>query len=620
MGMRKPQQPLDFAGYLERTFGAGGYSRSDAREENLKAIGEVPVACLYVGRDYPEMLVVGCDEGGAIAAVAAVLPQKPLVVREPQNDRLASLSAFRADSYYEFLPIAKEPDAARPTTTRRPTSAPASPYASRPTVFLRKGSLRPIEANLAANPSFTTVSAILSAAARPLKHSGIALEHPAEFIIARLFMPPRLNVAQYHFAAVPIAVAPTILEPGDSPRFGFDATWSFAGQPLSIRYYVDLPSAMGARAEPLAKAVASGMFKDALAFWGSWKKPIESPSIVSRSPSLSAAPNGAESVILRSEIRGEGMRFPCFVEFPRKMVGLLLRMANVAPLGPDSNPDRDWTMELIRANDRLFIMMKAVYRKPYLANPPGAIQFEGPTLFGLLSLMDDADTSVIVQNFLVPRYELANLPLFCFFHEAGPGQGGEAVYRLKPAVPLSRSDVERYLSEAQRKEWLYHLGKGCPHRITDGAAFAAANREASVALARSGVSGKINLSRKALDILREEVLAPLEAEDSRALADDSRVASALDALKALAPKALSELLMKIDNQALALAALSMPGLDAIVMRGLSQGRQGDLRTECEVMRRAQKRAELSVSSLLEARDRLVGLADQYDDTLEDPLV
>jgi len=616
--MRKAAKPLDFSGYLEGSFGEGGYSRSDALDEDMKAAVKGSIACLYTGREYPDMLIAGygdvnADAERVIAALTAVFPQKPFVARETADDRLSALCAFRADSYLKFAPAAPGP-------------AAPGPVSPRPVIFLRKTSLKSIEEYHAGGADFASPAGVVAAAeARPSMPAAMAVEHPAEFIVARLFMPPRLNVAQYHFAAVPVAVAPSIPEPGDSLRFGFDASWTFAGQSLSVRYYVDLPSSLGARAEALAKAVAAGSFKDALAFWGSWKKPIESPSIVAiatgTSSAVPASP-GPDSAFMLSEIRGEGMRFPFAVEFPQKMIGLFLRMANVAPLESDAGEQTPplFAIELFRANDRLFIMMKASYRRSFLGNPPGPVPFEGPTLFGLLSLMDDADKSVIVQNFLVPRYELANLPLLFFYHEPRQNAEGETEYRLKAAFPMSRSDVERYLSEAQRKEWLYHLGTGCSHRRINAAAFAGSNRDATVELARAGASGKILLSRKAMDILREEVLAPIEAEDERALADDSRVAGAMDALKALNPKVLAELLMKIDDRTLAMAALSMPGLDAIVMRGLSHGRQGDLRTEFEAMRGARKRSELSAGALLDARNRLIGLANQCDDELMIPFL
>ncbi|HNY22697.1 MAG TPA: hypothetical protein PKO22_11160 [Treponemataceae bacterium] len=140
-----------------------GYARSGTDETSFSSFRDKQVCSLYVGSDYPAMMIAGYDDADAervIAALSAVFPQKPIIATEPLGDRLSALYAFRSDSYFMYTPSATAPNASAPNAT-----VPAAP---RPVIFVRKTALRGIEEYLTGGAEFTSPSAILAAAeARP---------------------------------------------------------------------------------------------------------------------------------------------------------------------------------------------------------------------------------------------------------------------------------------------------------------------------------------------------------------------------------------------------------------------------------------------------------------------
>jgi len=279
-------------------------------------------------------------------------------------------------------------------------------------------------------------------------------------------------------------------------------------------------------------------------------------------------------------------------------------MAQTASLDPESPAS---LLDLMRANDALFLLMKAGYRKAFLANPKGDVPFSGPTLYGLLSLMDDVDKSIIIQNFLVTHYQLENIPLLFYYHAALQKSGDETVYRLRPAFPVVQGEIEEFLSDKLKQEWAYCMANGCMHRVSTAENLVALNAEAVLKLARDAVERKFILSAKALAILKEEVLAPIDAVYQREFDELAKRMDLFEPLKKATPRFITDMLAGIETRELAMACVGSEDILVLLDRGMSQGRRADIRAEVAVEKKRFERGEFSVQKLLDAKRRLIAL-------------
>jgi hypothetical protein len=554
-----------------------GYASSDASGESVKSLAERSFCSFYLGSDYPELVVAGMpvpDSGGLAERLSALFPSRPSLVTEKVDGRKLSLFAFRADSYFLYTP----PDG----------------DTSHPAFLVKKTVLTALEAALNQDGSLP-----------PPENAGLPsadawnIGHPAECIVSRLFMPPRLSISSYTFACVPLSLSSKLSSPPNSRPLCFNASWTFAGQPLAVRYHFDLPPTAGPQLEPLVRAVAAGLFKEALSFWGSWKRPVEKPAITVCPPAQS--PNAS---FLIARVRGEGQNLSCAVELPNGFIGLILRMAQVAPLNASSPAG---VLDCMRANDALFLMLYPAYRKPFLSPPRGVVPFTGPTVYGLLSLADEADKSVIIQNFLVPQYTVRDLPLLFYYHVEQKGSGDETVWRLRPAFPIVKGEIETFLSDILREDWNYCLGNGCTHRISRAGDLVSLNNEAVRLLAQESSGGRLHLSGKMQEILKVEVLAPLEAAMKKQLEEFNSNRGAFEPLRNAHPRSLSDILARIDNQTLAMSCLGIEDILALVEKGMSHGRARDVRVEVEVIRKRAERGEMDIEKILDAKNQFVSL-------------
>lgn len=584
----------------DKTVPKAGYSVKAADDDSVGALGSTAATFFYRDSEYPELIITGSPESGRgvlAERLSSLFPAKPLTVTEHLDEQNLALVAFRADSYFFFAP---------PAATS-PVESATSAVIAYPTVYVKKTFLRKLDELFEAG-ALPPQDAAQSGAE---SSDTFAIGQSAEFVVARLFLPPRISVSGYTFATVVTAVTAKPLWPLNTRHLCFDASWIFSGVPLSVKYHFDISPTAGAQAEAVAKASVAAIFREALAFWGSWKRPVEKPDLKqgqapsagsARSASLAAPDASPDAVYLVGELRGELARMRCTVEMPRPLIGIVLKMTQVAPVDPSSPSG---AFDVIRANDSLFLKLKDGYRKALLANPKGAVLFEGITVYGLLSVIDDADKALLVQNFLVPRYELQNLPLFFYYHVASKKSEEETEYRLRPAFPVVPGEIERFLPEAARREWNYNLSRGCMHRISTTENLVAMNGEAVLEFANEAAAGRILVSGKTMRILREEILAPLDAAYRKELDELNGRKEAFEPLRAAKPKAITDLLAKLDTRTVAMACFESEDVLKMLDRGMSQTRRSDIRTEIPVTKKRYERGELSVRELLDAKKLLL---------------
>jgi len=622
------------------------YVRADADEALVQGLGEGAFLSLYAFDDYPTVTLFSSsapdadlrrlvDAGPLAEALRRFFPGHGAWVASLADAKNRSLLAFRADSYVAFVPpsptdlaafIAADPRAAKKaakaakaaarnaraevfagSVAGRDAERVAASEPSPPVIYIQKTALRAIESQLA--DASAPVDGNPELVAEP--SAGWTIAHPAEFIVSRLFLPPRVTVSAYNFAACPLRLTRKPDWPQDTQRQSFSAGWSFAGQALSIRYHLDYPVGVGAQQIALFKAALAACFREALAFWSSWKRPIDTPSLAE-----SQDKPAATSVYLIGELRGEGPRCRCSVELPSYFVPLILKMTQTAPIVP---ADPTGLIDLLRANDNLFLLMKGGYRRAFLEPPkgvvPGAVPeaqpFSGLTVFALLSLIDDADKALVIQNCLLTQYDPLDLPFFFLYHVAQKRPDGETAYQLRPAFPLSLAEIERYLSETARYDWRYNISKGCLRRISTAEDLVRLNADAVLRLAQDGAAGRLLLSTKAMNLLRDEILAPIDAAYRKELDELNGHPEHFAPLKGARPKRISGLLAHLTTQALATALLETEGVFELLAKGMSQVRRVDIKAELGVARKRFARGELSSKDVVAARRNLIQLVKDY---------
>jgi hypothetical protein len=583
------QQPVTFEVFLDGLFfpvdgkqkkkkkqkneEVGGYRRKDASGDNILAFAETGARYWYAGKEYPEIIIAGAyDEGAITPGIDSLLSAGTDHVDLTLDKKAKGLLAFRADDYALFSAV------------NVPVPAP--------NLLVRKGSLARLEERINSPDK----------AVAPPSAEKIEIVHPAEFIVSRFFLPPRATFPPFAFASVPLRVTREYSVPQNTRHVCLAASWTFSGKPLSVRYHLEFAPSDGAQTEKIAKAAVSAFFREALQFWNAWKQPIEKPAL-----SEISGPNAmpaTSSTFLAAELRGETMRIPCTVELPPYFPDLICRLTQTALSDPT---DHARVFDIVRANDNLFIMMKPMYRKAFLAAPKGAVPFAGPTIHGLLSLMNETDRSIVIQNFLLSRNDLKALPFFFYYHEARQQTETETVYRLKPAVPLAFGEIEMYLSDSIKQEWSTNLRSGCMYRICLLEETVKLNAEAVVNLALDGAAGKFLLSEKAMNILREEILEPIDATYLKEIEGINERKDIIERLGGAAPKVLMETLAKLENKNLAMACFGFTGLLVQLDRGISSSRQKDIRSEIDVVTVRRKKGEITAHQLLDAKNHFIEL-------------
>lgn len=549
------------------------YRKKDATGDAVLAMTEQRARYWYSGRDYPEIVIVGtgADDGlDANDSIASLFEADAIHVEATLDQKEKALLAFRADDYLLF------------SATEAPKPAP--------NVLVRKKAIAGLEERL---------NGTGYADAAPSADK-VEITHPAEFIVSRFFLPPRASFSAYTFAAVPARVSREYTVPQNTRHACIAASWNFSGKPLSVKYHLEFSPSDGAQTEKLVKAAVSALFREALLFWRAWRQPIDTPALVELT-GQAAAPS-ASSVFLAADLRGETLLVPCVVELPPYFPDLVCRLSQTALTGQSGHAR---IFDIARANDSLFLMMKSTYKKAFLDSPKGAVPFGGPTIHGIFSLMNEVDRSIVIQNFLLARYDLKTLPFFFFYHEAIGKPEGETVYRLKPSVPLALGELEKYLSDSVRQEWNYNLRSGCMYRICPPGETARLNAEALANLALEGASGKLLLSEKAMCLLKEEILDPIDAKYQKELDELNAGKDTVERLAKCTPKLLTAMLLKFDNQSLAMACLGFPGVLDQLYRGMSASRQKDVREELGVATTRRKRGDITAHRLLEAKKRFI---------------
>lgn len=566
------------------------YSRSDLTEEDCGKLHDPCLIALYLESEYPEILLTGRPETAeedSTRRIAALLSAKATVVTESLGDSQRELLAFRSDSYLLFSPPAGPPE--------------------NPTILVRKSAIKPLETILNLGKK--------EAKARPEQEpvpDTIIVSNPAELLVSRFFLPPRIQVSGRCFAARPASISSRAEFPQNTRTRSFTASWKFAGHPLAVRYHLSFLPSDAEELDRTKIAVIAAFFREALAFWAQWKRPVDAPGF-----SESTTEAASRSLYMSARIGGEGQQFRCLVEIPQGLIALVLTMSKASPL-PAGTPAG--IIDLIRANDALFMPMRNVYRKVFLSPPAGPAGVDGITVHAILSIADEPERGLIIQNFLIPRYELQCLPLFFYYHEAIQTRDGETRYRLKSAFPLTRGEIETHLSDAQREEWRYLMEKGCGHRISSVLQLAKLNTDAVLRLAQEGASGKILLTAKTMGVLRSEILVPLEERQRKTLEEVHSRTEDFGGLKDAPPRVISELLARIDTRTVALACTEWDEVLKILERGMSRGRRSDIQAEIEVVRTQRDRGEIPIQDFLDAKGHLAQLAREYASLSEDSSV
>jgi len=302
------------------------------------------------------------------------------------------------------------------------------------------------------------------------------------------------------------------------------------------------------------------------------------------------------AVRVSGEMRLGAGGFPFALRLPPRLVAALSSALGVA-IEPVEG--RGGLADLVALNEALLHRWVASYRDVFLKPRQGG-GGAAPALAALLASLGSRDAGIVLQNCIVPRYGLGELP-YLFYCQDPASREGQRVPRPMPYSPFRDEDILRLLPATAREEWERERSLGLGRRAPSRAACALRNDEAAAAIWAAARAGKLELSPGSYELVERLVGAKLEAASRARLESLAREDVPFGILATLDRRDVIQIVGRLSNRALAQAAIGEERRLDLLRKAMSQGRRRDFDEELQLARDKLKRGEFEAEAAARAK-------------------